>query len=177
MQVSKRLVVKKEIPIDTARDLLYSMDTAMAEYYCQNKDYEKGLKLYRDILAQVEGVEFENITQKYITYSLEYAQAKMQEKKYIEAIEIYRALMQSSGFPITIYKSIGLCMKAIGNADLAIKFLRRFEEVSPDKEDVYIYLADITYSDIKDNVKAIEYYEKALVKNPNNFSLDRKSVV
>ena len=171
MQVSKRLVVKKEIPIDTARDLLYSMDTAMAEYYCQNKDYEKGLKLYRDILAQVEGVEFENITQKYITYSLEYAQAKMQEKKYIEAIEIYRALMQSSGFPITIYKSIGLCMKAIGNADLAIKFLRRFEEVSPDKEDVYIYLADITYSDIKDNVKAIEYYEKALVKNPNNFSL------
>ena len=80
-EVSKRLVVKKEIPIDTARDLLYSMDTAMAEYYCQNKDYEKGLKLYRDILAQVEGVEFENITQKYITYSLEYAQAKMQEKK------------------------------------------------------------------------------------------------
>ena len=96
---------------------------------------------------------------------------KCKKKKYIEAIEIYRALMQSSGFPITIYKSIGLCMKAIGNADLAIKFLRRFEEVSPDKEDVYIYLADITYSDIKDNVKAIEYYEKALVKNPNNFSL------
>ena len=171
MQVSRRLVIKKEIPIDTAKDLLYSMDTAMAEYYCQNKDYEKGLKLYREILSQVEGREFEEITHKYITYSLEYAQSKVQEKKYIEAIEIYRDLMKYSGFPITIYKSIGLCMKAIGNADLAIKFLRRFEEISPDKEDVYIYLADITYTDIKDNVKAIEYYEKALVKNPNNFSL------
>ena len=32
MQVSRRLVIKKEIPIDTAKDLLYSMDTAMAEY-------------------------------------------------------------------------------------------------------------------------------------------------
>lgn len=171
MQVSRRLVVKKEIPIDTAKDLLYSMDTAMAEYYCNNKDYEKGLKLYREILAQVDGVEFENITQKYITYSLEYAKSKTLEKNYIEAIEIYRDLMKYSGFPITIYKQIGLCMKAIGNADLAIKFLRRFEEISPDKEDVYIYLADITYTDIKDNVKAIEYYEKALVKNPNNYLL------
>lgn len=171
MQVSRRLVVKKEIPIDTAKDLLYSMDTAMAEYYCNNKDYEKGLKLYREILAQVDGVEIENITQKYITYSLEYAKSKTLEKNYIEAIEIYRDLMKYSGSPITIYKQIGLCMKAIGNADLAIKFLRRFEEISPDKEDVYIYLADITYTDIKDNVKAIEYYEKALVKNPNNYLL------
>ncbi len=171
MQVSRRLVVKKEIPIDTAKDLLFSMDTAMAEYYCNNKDYEKGLKIYRDILPQLEGREFEDVTQKYITHALAYAQDKTQEKKWIEAIEIYRDLMKYSGFPITIYKQIGLCMKAIGNADLAIKFLRRFEEVSPDKEDVYIYLADITYADIKDNLKAIEYYEKALEKNANNFSL------
>ena len=171
MQVSRRLVVKKEIPMDTARDLLYSMDTAMAEYYCNNKDFEKGLKIYREILPQLDGREFEDVTQTYITYSLQYAQTKMQDKKWIEAIEIYRDLMKYSGFPITIYKQIGLCMKYIGNADLAIKFLRRFEEISPDKEDVYIYLADITYTDIKDNLKAIEYYEKALVKNSNNFSL------
>ena len=62
-------------------------------------------------------------------------------------------------------------MKSIGNADLAIKFLKRFEEISPDKEDVYVYLADLTYTDIKDNRKAIEYYEKALEKNQNNFSI------
>lgn len=171
MQVSKRLIVKKEIPIDTAIDLLYSMDTAMAEYYCNNKDYDKGLKLYREILAQINGDEADNIVHKYITYSLEYAQTKIKEDKHIEAIEIYRDLMKHSGFPITIYKQIGLCMKSIGNADLAIKFLTRFEEVSPDKEDVYIYLADITYTDIKDNVKAIEYYEKALIKNHNNYAL------
>ncbi len=171
MQVSKRLVVKKEIPMDVATDLLYSMDTAMAEYYCNNKDYEKGLKLYREILAQISGDELDNVIQKYITYSLEYAQSKIKEDKHIEAIEIYRDLMKYSGFPITIYKQIGLCMKAIGNADLAIKFLTRFEEVSPDKEDVYIYLADITYTDIKDNLKAIEYYEKALAKNSKNYAL------
>ena len=99
-----------------------------------------------------------------MNFSLQYAQTMMNEQKWAEAIEIYRDIMKSSGYPVNIYKNIGLCMKHIGNADLAIKFLKRFEEISPDKEDVYIYLADITYSDIKDNTKAIEYYEKALLK-------------
>jgi tetratricopeptide (TPR) repeat protein len=62
-------------------------------------------------------------------------------------------------------------MKCIGNADMAIKFLKYFEEISPDKEDVYIYLGDIVYTDIKDNIKAIEYYEKAFQKYPNNYTI------
>lgn len=171
MQVSRRLVIKKEIPIDTAKDLLDSMDIALADYYCKNKEYEKGLAIYRQVLPVLEEAELEEVTNRYINYALQYAKTKTQEKKWAEALEIYRDIMKYSGFPVTIYKNIGLCMKAMGNADLAIKFLKRFEEISPDKEDVYVYLADITYTDIKDNLKAIEYYEKALVKNPNNFSL------
>ena len=106
-----------------------------------------------------------------MNYALQQAQKMYSDKKYIEAIEQYREIMKFSGFPINVYKNIGLCMKSIGNADLAIKFLKRFEEISPDKEDVYVYLADLTYTDIKDNKKAIEYYEKALERNQNNYSL------
>ena len=171
VQVSKRLVIKKEIPMDNSTDLLNSLDIGLADYYCQNKDFEKGLGLYREILPKLSGVELSNVVNKYINHALQYAQTMSSEKKWAEAVEIYRDIMKYSGFPINVYKNIGLCMKAMGNADLAIKFLKRFEEISPDKEDVYVYLADITYSDIKDNLKAIEYYEKALEKNKNNFSL------
>ena len=45
MQVSRRLVVKKEIPIDNSKDLIQSMDVAMAEYYCRNNNYERGLEI------------------------------------------------------------------------------------------------------------------------------------
>ena len=45
VQVSKQLIVKKEIPIDNSRELLSSLDIALADYYCNNKDYEKGLLL------------------------------------------------------------------------------------------------------------------------------------
>ena len=172
MQVSKRLVVTKEIPIDNSKDLINSMDIALAEYHCRNGNQEHGLKIFREVIANIFDERERNITiNKYITFAISYAQTLFQQKKYIEAIEQYRDIMKYSGFPINIYKQIGLCMKAIGNADLAIKFLKRFEEISPDKEDVYVYLADLTYTDIKDNKKAIEYYEKALERNKNNFSI------
>lgn len=170
-QISKRLVVKKEIPMDFSKDLVNSLDVALAEYHCTNKDYEKGLKIYREILPQLNDFERNGALHKYIDFSLQYAQEKTKDKKWVEAVEIYRDIMKYSGFPINVYKNIGLCMKNLGNADLAIKFLERFESISPDKEDVYVYLADITYSDIKDNLKAIDYYEKALISNPNNFSI------
>ena len=171
-QISKRLVVKKEIPMDNSKDLVNSLDIALAEYHCTQKDYEKGLKIYREILPQlVDYQERMSTLHKYIDFSLQYAQSMTKDKKWVEAVEIYRDIMKYSGFPINVYKNIGLCMKSLGNADLAIKFLKRFEEISPDKEDVYVYLADITYTDIKDNLKAIEYYEKALLNNPRNYSI------
>ena len=172
MQVSKRLVIKKEIPIDNSKDLINSMDYAIAEYHCKNGDHEKGLKIYRELIPDIYDESEKNVVlNKYLNASMNYAKQLAFDKKYIEAIEQYRDMMKYSGFPVSIYKNIGLCMKSIGNADLAIKFLKRFEEVSPDKEDVYVYLADLTYTDIKDNKKAIEYYEKALEKNKRNYSI------
>lgn len=172
MQVSKRLIVHKEIPIDTSKELLNSLDASMADYYCRQGNFARGLELFRGAIEKTYNEKDRiNLTNKYLNAALFYGRKLFSEKNYIEAVEQYREMMKYSGFPITIYKQIGLCMKELGDADLAIKFLKRFEETSPDKEDVYIYLADITYGDIKDNERAIEYYEKALVKNPNNFGI------
>lgn len=171
VQVSRQLVVRKEIPLDNSTDLVTSMDIALAEYHCKQRNFEKGLKIYRETIPMLSEAERVSVYNKYIQFSLDYAASLTRENKWVEAIEIYRDMMKYKGFPVTVYKNIGLCMKSIGNADLAIKFLKRFEEISPDKEDVYVYLADLTYTDIKDNIKAIEYYEKALEKNKNNFSI------
>ena len=53
MQVSKRLVVRKEIPIDNSKDLISSMDVAMAEYYCKNNNYERGLEIFREAIPEI----------------------------------------------------------------------------------------------------------------------------
>ena len=53
MQVSKRLVVRKEIPVDNSKDLISSMDVAMAEYYCKNNNYERGLEIFREAIPEI----------------------------------------------------------------------------------------------------------------------------
>ena len=128
MQVSKRLVVRKEIPVDNSKDLISSMDVAMAEYYCKNNNYERGLQIFRESIPEIlDEAERNSVINQYINQAVSYAQKLSLDKKYIEAIEQYRDIMRYSGFPINIYKNIGICMKSIGNADLAIKFLKRFE--------------------------------------------------
>ena len=171
VQISKKLVVKKEVVIDNAQELSKELDFAMADYYCSKKEFKKGLDEYKRLLADTENSHPKNALKKYIDYSLLYASQLTKESQWADAVEIYKDLITRPGFPINVYKYIGLCMKSMGNADLAIKFLKRFEEISNDKEDVYVYLADLTYTDIKDNIKAIEYYEKALVTKKNNYAL------
>ena len=82
VQVSKRLIVRKEIPLEISKDLVSSLDIALAEYYCTNKDFEKGLRLYRDIIPTLPDEERNNALNKYINFSMVYAQTMSQEKMY-----------------------------------------------------------------------------------------------
>ena len=174
MQVSRRLTVTKEIPIDVKKemDLVIAMDIAMAEQYCKSGDFVHGFRKYTEAIPHIQNEEEKRkAINDFFNFSTTYGQLLFNDKKYMLALEHYREVMRFPGVPITIYKNIGLCMKNIGNADMAIKFLEHFEEISPDKEDVYIYLGDLVYSDIKDNKRAIIYYEKALEKYPDNFTI------
>ena len=52
VQVSKRLVVRKEVQIDNPQELITSLDLGMADYYCNSKNFIKGLELYKNIIGQ-----------------------------------------------------------------------------------------------------------------------------
>lgn len=169
--VSKKLIVRNEFQIPNNKDLTDALDISMAEYYCTHKNYEKGLEGYKKIIPFLSDNARNMAISRFIEHSLNYGGILANESKYVEAVELYRELMNMPGFPVCVYKNIGLCMKSMGNADLAIRFLKQFEEISPDKEDIYVYLADLTYTDIKDNLKAIEYYEKALETKKDNFAI------
>ena len=174
MQVSKRLVIRKEVPLDASRqiELLNSMDIAMAEEYCKAGALQIGLKKFRDTIPKIFNEEDKrNVINKYINYAMHGGQQLAESGKILQAMELYRDMLDFPGFPVSVYKHVGLCMKRLGNADMAIKFLEHFEEISPDKEDVYMYLGDLVYTDIKDNKRAIGYYEKALEKYPQNFTI------
>ena len=174
MQVSKRLVVRKEIPLNAAKEaeLLTSMEIVMAEEYCKAGAFQVGLNKFRDVIPKIVNPAIkQSVINKYVNFALGCGQKLMNSQQFLPALELYWDMLKQPGYPVSIYKNIGLCMKELGNADIAIKFLEHFEEISPDKEDVYVYLGDIIYTDIKDYPRAIGYYEKALEKYPNKFTI------
>ena len=174
MQVSRRLVVRREVPLNAVKEaeLLTSMDITLAEEYCKSGALQTGLSKFRETIPKIT-VEPEKrlATNKYLNYAMQGGRKLCESGKILEAMQLYRDMLDFPGFPATVYKQIGLCMKNVGNADMAIKFLEHFEEISPDKEDVYIFLGDLVYTDIKDNKKAIGYYEKAIEKYPDNYTI------
>ena len=109
VQISKRLTIQKEVRLDETIELMNSLDTALAEHYCNNKDYEKGLELFREVILKLDGGDRNVAMNKYVNYSLQYAQQLKLDKKWVEAIEVYKSIMKCSGFPINVYKQIGLC--------------------------------------------------------------------
>ena len=109
MQVSKRLVVQKEIPIDVAKEteLLTSMDIAMAEEYCKAGDIPIGLKKFRDTIPKIYNEQEKRVvTNKYLNYAMTLGQQLIDALKFLPALELYREMLGFPGFPVTVYKNV-----------------------------------------------------------------------
>ena len=85
VQVSKRLVVRKEVPIDNSLELLTSLDIALADYYCEHGQFEKGIELFRKALAFAPDHEKISLMNKYLNHCFGYAGALSKEGKHAEA--------------------------------------------------------------------------------------------
>ena len=152
---------------DQYKILMEATNLTLAKNLCKNNEYEKGLKLYENSMDSKDV----NILDDYVKYSLEYASKLAQEKKWVEAAQVYKKMAKYKNFPLVVYKNLGLCMKALENPELALEFFKTYEKASDDKKGIYEYIADVLYGDFKKNAEAIEYYEKALEYNKDNYTL------
>ena len=77
--------------------------------------------------------------------------------------------MTFPNFPVTTYKNVGLCLKAMKKPQDAISFLEMYKEQAPNNPEAYQLIGEVTYSDFNNFEKAIEYYEKALSMGAKTF--------
>ncbi len=167
-QVSRRLIVGRPVtlPEEENDDLIFDIDVALAEEYCKNKEYDKGFELYERLVRKAFGdIDLKN---RYMRQLKTYAESLQKEKKYGKALEQYKKLIKQNTTDPYIFKNTAICLKELGQSLRALRFFEKYEETAYDKEEVYKYLADIYYENIKDYEKAIEYYERMLEKNPND---------
>lgn len=138
------------------------IDAALPEYYCNNKEYEKGLAAYRTLILNSEGDKKQKAINDFTKYAFEYGALLASDNKWGEAISLYREIMTFPDFPVTTYKNVGLCLKAMKKPDDALLLMEMFRERVPDNPEIYEYMGSIIYTDQKDLKKAIDYYEKSL---------------
>ena len=106
VQVSRKLLVRKEVPIDNSRELLNSLDVALAEYYCDHDEFEKGIELFRKALIMTPENEKISLMNKYLNYSFKYAGTLAQGGKYADAVEIYKDMGREA--PILLHREAAL---------------------------------------------------------------------
>lgn len=145
------------------------IDNALAEYYCSHKEYERGLEEFRKLIKKSEKEDQRKFIDSFVKYAFEYAAKLAQEDKWGEAISIYREVMTYPNPPVTIYKNIGLCFKAMERPTESLTFLEKYKEETPNNPEAYQYLGEIEYTAFGEFKKAIEYYEKALELGAKTF--------
>lgn len=150
----------------TLDSVTVTVDKALAEYYCTQGDYEKGLELYKKTIPLLPEEEKEDAIAKYRGHALRATSGLAKEQKWGEVLEIYRDIMKYPGYPATVLKNVGLCLSVIKSGKEAIEFFKTFQALCPDAPDVEEYIGEVASEQLEDYPMAIEYYEKALQKNP-----------
>ena len=89
VQVSKRLVITKQVPMDTSKELMNSLDVALADHHCNNKNFEKGLQIYKTTLPLIQEHEYNFVFNRFLNHTLQYAKILSDDKKWADAVEIY----------------------------------------------------------------------------------------
>lgn len=167
-QVSRQLIVGRPvtIPEEENDDLIFDIDVVLAGEYCKNKEYEKGFEIYERIVRKAYGdIELKNT---YMKHLKNYGDLLFKDKKYSKALEVYKKLLKQKTLDPHVYKNSAVCLNELGQPHRALRFFEKYEETAVNKEEVYKYLADIYYENFKNFEKAIDYYEKLLVKYPDD---------
>ena len=91
-----------------------------------------------------------------------FAKEQIVQKKYVEALLLYRFLLVKSNLLADDYAEIGLLFSYCGLLDLAQEFMIVYKSVEVNKPLAFITLANFYNFQLKDYKTAIKYYEKYL---------------
>ena len=167
-QVSKQLIVGRPItlPAEENDEMIFDIDVTLAGEYCKNKEYEKGFEIYERVVRKAYG-DLE-LKKTYMKYLKTYADSKFKDKKYTAALEVYKKLLKLQTEDPHVFKNAAVCLNELEQPHRALRFFEKYEDIAVDKDEVYRYLADIYYENFKNYEKAIDYYERLVLKYPDD---------
>lgn len=164
--LSNKIAEESEKNKEICNDKLL-VNRALAEYYCKNKDYEKGLQLYKDILNFKEDKED---IKKYVKYCIDYSVQFFKNREWAKILEIYKDIVKYGDIaPNNFYKNVGLALTALGSYESAISFFKKYKRKFPNDLQIYSIIGEVLFEHLGKCEEAIGFYERALELGDKSF--------
>lgn len=156
------------ITVDNASTLI---NASLADYYCASGNFDKGLRLYKEVIPNLKDSEREVVLAKYREHALKYTGELAKASKWDEVLEVYRDIMKYPNYSVVLYKNAGLCLSILKSSAMALEFFKTYKELVPDSPEVDEFIGEVASEQLQNYPMAIEYYEAALKKNPKKATI------
>ena len=153
-------------PVPVSEDILLGLNIGVAAGISMNDDVKYGVEVYKKIL-QYSPIPA-NVMTPYLDLELKKAQQLYNDKNWQEAVVKYKNIFNNSKLSEADFIKLIDCLADLKEVDLAMEYLKKYEESAEDKDRADYVIADLLYFKFNKIPESIERYERYILNNPKD---------
>lgn len=150
-------------PIPVSEDLVLGVNIGVAAGISMNDDIKYGVETYKKIL-QYSPIPA-NVMTPYLDLELKKAQQLFNDQNWQEAMIKYKNIFNNSKLEEADFIRLIDCLAELKEVDLAMEYLRKYEETAEDKIRADYVIADLLFFKFNKIPEAIERFERYILSN------------
>lgn len=157
---------KVDSPIPDSDDLILGINIGVAAGLAMNDDVKYGVETYKKIMQYSPTPN--NILTPYLDFELRKADELFKDKDWQEAMIKYKNVFNSSNLEENEFVKLITCLAELKQTEIAMEYLRLYEERTADKIRADYVIADLMYFKFNRIPEAIERYERYIQYNKDD---------
>ena len=153
-------------PIPHSDDLVLGINIGVAAGLSMNDNVKYGLETYKKIM-QYSPIPNNMITP-YLDLEIKKAEQLFNDKNWQEAMIKYKNVFNNSTLQEGDFINLITCLAELKETELAMEYLRKYEESAEDKDRANYVIADLLYFKFNIIPESIQRFERYLVNNPDD---------
>ncbi len=153
-------------PVPVSEDIILGLNIGVAAGISMNDDIKYGVETYKKIL-QYSPIPA-NVMTPYLDLELKKAQQLFNDKNWQEAMVKYKNIFNNSKLEESDFIKLIDCLAELKEVDLAMEYLKKYEETAEDKVRADYVIADLLFFKFNKIPESIERFERYILHNPKD---------
>ena len=144
-----------------------NIDIAIAYGLFNDNKFAEGILAYEKLFEKSQTIR-NKYHSKYVELLVQNVEKCFSERKWTDCLIISKELLKLPQKPPQLYRNIGICLTELKQGELALPFLVKYAELSPNTGEPHRLLGDAAYYGQNDIENAIKHYEKFIQYDQSN---------